>query len=404
MNSWKRGFNFFGGEFRGRIYKNKNKRFSKIRKPRKMPVETIQEGGRGKIAKYVVERKWSLSEETAKMNTYVQRSQIDKIIEHDADVYVRDGDGGSEKLLLRFRKDVLSPQKRQAFYENVIEFAHHTTENRGNATGNNGKRGVQYNKSVKSNILGFFDRWSPKQKYKFRNHGFRADIDVRPCRFNMEHPAQYKLLLPLLQEIDQWYKRLVPEQYAKQFRKARSIPVFRVAGTAFTTVTTNVNYRTSIHHDKGDDEEGFGNLVVLERGEYTGGETCFPQYGLAVDVREGDVLFMDVHESHGNLPIKTVRAATVEEGNEEGDSDAIRLSVVCYLRKKIWEKTRGKTRKQLQDWHEKILEFSGKGKPSGRVKTQKKNMRGGGSGEIGAGDGIATKGSGWFSTGLAWGS
>ena len=369
-----------------------------------MPVETIQEGGRGKIAKYVVKRKWSLSEETAKMNTYVQRSQIDKIIEHDADVYVRDGDGGSEKLLLRFRKDVLSPQKRQAFYENVIEFAHHTTENRGNATGNNGKRGVQYNKSVKSNILGFFDRWSPKQKYKFRNHGFRADIDVRPCRFNMEHPAQYKLLLPLLQEIDQWYKRLVPEQYAKQFRKARSIPVFRVAGTAFTTVTTNVNYRTSIHHDKGDDEEGFGNLVVLERGEYTGGETCFPQYGLAVDVREGDVLFMDVHESHGNLPIKTVRAATVEEGNEEGDSDAIRLSVVCYLRKKIWEKTRGKTRKQLQDWHEKILEFSGKGKPSERVKTQKKNMRGGGSGEIGNADGIATKGNGWFSTGLAWGS
>lgn len=371
-----------------------------------MSVESvIQEGGggRGKVAKYVVERKWSLSEETAKMNTYVQRSQIDKMIEHDADVFVRGGGADQpEKLLLRFRKGVLSPEKRQAFYENVIKFAHNTTENRGNATGNNKKRDVKYNKSVKSNILGFFDRWSPKQKHKFRNHGFRADIDVRPCRFNMEHPAQYKLLLPLLQEIDQWYKRLVPEQYAKQYRKARSIPVFRVAGTAFTTVTTNVNYRTSIHHDKGDDEEGFGNLVVLERGKYTGGETCFPQYGLAVDVREGDVLFMDVHESHGNLPIKTIRAATVEEGNEEGDSNAIRLSVVCYLRKKIWEKTRGKTRKQLHDWHEKILEFSGRGKTQ-KKKTSKvtnkirKTIKGGMAAD-------ATKGSGWFSTGLAWGS
>jgi len=367
-----------------------------------MSVESvIQEGGRGKVAKYVVERKWTYDQETAKMNTYVQRSQIDKIIEHDADVYVRGGAGESDKLLLRFRKGVLSPEKRKAFYENVIEFAHNTTENRGNASGNNSKRGVQYNKSVKSNIMGFFDRWSPKQKYIFRNHGFRADIDVRPCRFNIEHPDQYKHLLPLLQEIDQWYKRLVPEQYAKQYRKARSIPVFRVAGTAFTTVTTNVNYRTSIHHDKGDDEEGFGNLVVLERGEYTGGETCFPQYGLAVDVREGDVLFMDVHESHGNLPIKTVRAATVEEGNEEGDSSAIRLSVVCYLRKKIWEKTRGKTRKQLHDWHEKILEFSRRGKT--QKKTSKvtnktrKTIKGGMAID-------ATKGNGWFSTGLAWGS
>ena len=407
MNLEGEGFNFYfrEGEFRGRIYKIINKRFSENPKTAKMSVESvIQEGGggggRGKVAKYIVERKWSHEQETAKMNTYVQSSQIDKIIEHDADVYVRSGGAGEpDKLLLRFRKGVLSPEKRQAFYENVIEFAHHTTENRGNATGNNGKRGVQYNKSVKSNILGFFDRWSPKQKHKFRNHGFRADIDVRPCRFNMEHPAQYKLLLPLLQEIDQWYKRLVPEQYAKQYQKARSIPVFRVAGTAFTTVTTNVNYRTSIHHDKGDDEEGFGNLVVLERGEYTGGETCFPQYGLAVDVREGDVLFMDVHESHGNLPIKTIRAATVEEGNEEGDSNAIRLSVVCYLRRKIWEKTRGKTRKQLHDWHEKILEFSGHGTPSGRVKTLKKTR--GKRGTTGGGSGDGT---GLFSTGLVWGS
>ena len=32
----------------------------------------------------------------------------------------------------------------------------------------------------------------------------------------------------------------------------------------YPTVTTNVNWQTSIHTDKGDDSEGFGNLVVLE--------------------------------------------------------------------------------------------------------------------------------------------
>jgi hypothetical protein len=305
-------------------------------------------------------------------------------LKQDADVYVRipsekEGEEkGEEKLLLRFRKGVLSTAKLQEFYENIIDFAHHTTENRGNASGNNAKRGVAYNKSVKSNIFGFFDRWGPSQKRKFREHGFKAELDVRPCRFNMENPEKYQHLLPLLKEIDQWYARLVPEYYRNQARKAQMIPEFRIAGTAFTTVTTNINYRTTIHTDKGDDEEGFGNLVVLERGEYSGGETCFPQYGLGVDVREGDVLFMDVHQPHGNLPIKTVKPA-------EGEKEAIRLSVVCYLRKNIWLRTRGKTRKQLRDWHEKILEFSGvsgvsKDKKGDKRKTAKRKGGGGGNG------------------------
>jgi hypothetical protein len=93
-----------------------------------------------------------------------------------------------------------------------------------------------------------------------------------------------------------------------------------------------VNFQTTVHTDKGDDIEGFGNLSVIEKGKYTGGETCFPQFGIGVNVRSGDVLFMDVHEAHGNLPIIT-----------END-DAKRLSIVCYLRKNIWEKTKKKSK------------------------------------------------------------
>jgi hypothetical protein len=205
-------------------------------------MDIVIKGGSGKVAKYVVEKKWTAQQELAKLNTYVQRSQIDKILEHDADVYVRVGkgveEGYEEKLLLRFRKGVLSDSNIQAFYDNVIDFAHHTTENRGNATGNNKVRGIAFNKSVKSNILGFFDRWSPSQKKKIQTYGFKRAIDVRPCRFNIEHPDKFQKLLPLLKEINQWYAKLVPEQYSKQIRKARSIPVFHIPETAFTTVTT----------------------------------------------------------------------------------------------------------------------------------------------------------------------
>ena len=151
----------------------------------------------------------------------------------------------------------------------------------------------------------------------------------------MYYPEQFKKLIPLIKEIDQLYKKYAPEYYAKQKKKANQTP-FHISDTAFTTITTNVNFQTAVHTDKGDDPEGFGNLAVIERGIYKGGETCFPQYGIGVDVRTGDIIYMDVHQPHGNLPI------------EPETEDAQRLSIVCYLRKSIWEQTRGKTRKFME--------------------------------------------------------
>jgi hypothetical protein len=42
---------------------------------------------------------------------------------------------------------------------------------------------------------------------------------------------------------------------------------------------------------------------------------------------------MDVHQPHGNLPI------------ELESKDTKRLSIVCYLRRRIWDQTKGKTKK-----------------------------------------------------------
>ena len=49
--------------------------------------------------------------------------------------------------------------------------------------------------------------------------------------------------------------------------------------------------------------QGFGNLVVLEEGKYDGAYTGFPQFGVAIDVKEGDFLAMNVHEWHANTKI-----------------------------------------------------------------------------------------------------
>jgi hypothetical protein len=160
-------------------------------------------------------------------------------------------------------------------------------------------------------------------------------ITVRETRFLQEYPEKFKKLVPLIKEIDKYYEKYIPENYEKQKMKANKTP-FHIADTAFTTVTTNVNYQTSVHTDKGDDEEGFGNLAVIEEGKYKGGETCFPQYGIGIDVRTTDILYMDVHQPHGNLPI------------ELESPEAKRLSIVCYLRRSIWNQTKGKTRKFME--------------------------------------------------------
>ena len=259
-------------------------------------------------------------------NTYVNPSHIKLIIDEDADVYDAQGN-----LLLRFRKNKLSPNKIDEFYNNIIKFAMRETSNRGSASGSNDKN-VFDNPKIRTNIFGFFDRFSPKQKALQKQKGKRIPLEVRECKFNMDYPSEYKKTLPLIREIDEYYNKLIPKQYALQRKKANQTH-FKIIGTSFTTVTTNVNFQTTIHTDKGDDPEGFGNLTVIERGSYTGGETCFPQYGIGVNARTGDVLFMDVHQPHGNLPIKTKSA------------DTIRLSIVCYLRYKVWEKTKNKTKK-----------------------------------------------------------
>jgi hypothetical protein len=168
------------------------------------------------------------------------------------------------------------------------------------------------------------DGFSATQKIIMKRKGIASPMTIRESRFIIDYPDKWSKAQPLIRDIDKKYKSLIPAHYKKQMAKSRKMK-FKIKGTSFTTVTTNVNVHTKIHKDKGDDEEGFGNLAVIENGEYSGGETCLPQYGVGFDVRSGDVLFMDVHEWHGNLPMKEITPG------------AIRLSIVCYLRTRIYD-------------------------------------------------------------------
>ena len=260
-------------------------------------------------------------------------AMIHTIIDIDSDVYTADG-----KLLLKFRKDKLSMKNINLFYENVIDFAKHTSSNRSAASGSK-KYNISTNPKIMTNILGYFDIWGPSQKRAFKDRNIKLPLEVRETKFTSEFPEKHKNIIPLIQNIDTLYKKYAPSYYEKQRKKANQT-AFKIPNTAFTTITTNINFQTAIHKDVGDDIEGFGNLAVIEHGgEYSGAETCFPQYGIGINVRTGDILFMDVHEWHANLPMIVTDSPSSEK--------TIRLSIVCYLRHNVWNRSKGKTKKYM---------------------------------------------------------
>jgi hypothetical protein len=288
------------------------------------PVVSVDKTAR--VPVYTVRKVLTDDATVALSGTFIQQSMYPVILESDADVYTENGN-----LLLRFRKGVLNQDSIHRTYEALQDFMKQKTTDRGVASGSGKGVATGHKKPVMSNILGYFDRWSVSQKATFKHSGIKPPGACRLCTFNVKYPEKWKQVLPLIREIDTQYAELCPAEYAKQRKAAKSTP-FHIASTAFSTITTNLNFRTAAHTDSGDYPEGFGNLVVIEHGSpYKGAFTGFPQYGVAVDCRQGDFLAMDVHQLHGNSPM------------EPADDTSQRLSLVSYLREGIVSKCRGQT-------------------------------------------------------------
>jgi hypothetical protein len=95
---------------------------------------TIKKEKKGSLMIYHVDKVITDDKMDELKNTYVKPSQINLIINHDADVYSQEG-----KLLLRFRKNKLTTNNVNNFYDNVIKFARYKTTNRGSTSGSKKK-------------------------------------------------------------------------------------------------------------------------------------------------------------------------------------------------------------------------------------------------------------------------
>ena len=319
--------------------KLKNLKLKKL----KLKIKKKKKLKKGKVKQLVLEKKISDEKIAKKEGEYFSEKDFPIIVKQDCDVYSLIN--GKKQLLGKFRKNVISKKLTNSAMVNLKEAAQKKHSNRGAAAGAiNMKDMAGYVK--KENMVG---------NYKFRIKGYYSDTDGKfvnqsigndaqsniigyfdkpdrnpgssnaPCRltaFNYKEMDKSKKVEPFLQRIDKLFKSLTPNAHKKQHKRAHETE-FVIKDTAFSTVTINYNWRTALHKDSGDFEDGFGNLIVCEEGKYEGGCTGFPQYGVAFDVRDGDFLAMDVHEWHCNTKIIPK------------SKDYSRLSVVCYLRKNM---------------------------------------------------------------------
>lgn len=159
-------------------------------------------------------------------------------------------------------------------------------------------------------------------------------IHCRTTAWTGRHLDEWATLHPLLRTVADRLAEHVPDRYAAQLAAATiSHPDWIIPGTPFSTVTVNNSYPTGVHVDKGDLDAGFSSIAVVRNGEYRGGQLVFPEWRCAVDLGDGDLILMDAHDWHGNVPIVCDCGARLNGPCR--DCDAERISLVSYFRTKI---------------------------------------------------------------------
>ena len=246
---------------------------------------------------------------------FLTRDHVETLVDYDCDGYDLNG-----KMLFRYRKNAI-PMEILKQGVGAFEGSIQLTDGRGSASGSSHKR-IRKDGSVSNITVG--------NKVFSGNVGYMdAGAMVHYCRktaFARDYFEKFKEGIPFVKHIDDLYKELCPEHYAKQKAIAEGTNKnYVIADTSFTTVTVNRNFATAVHKDAGDYPEGFGNLIIYREGHYEGSYFCLPEYGVGIDMQNQDVLFADVHSWHGNTPY------------ENTSEDFMRIAFVMYYREYMYQ-------------------------------------------------------------------
>lgn len=244
---------------------------------------------------------------------FLTDADYNRVITEDCDAYNSNG-----QLLFKFRKGVIPFDVLKLGYESFKDSIEHT-EGRGAASGSSHKRILKDGTVSKITVGNYVESG---------NVGYMDAAAMVPyCRktaFAKQYFDKFEEGIPFVKKIDQLYEELCPTHYRRQIEVARATNRnYVIGGTSFTTITVNKNFTTAVHKDSGDFQQGFGNLCVYREGRFEGSYFCLPEYAVAVDMQNTDMLFVDVHRWHGNSPFRNQ------------SHDYLRISFVMYYRENM---------------------------------------------------------------------
>lgn len=166
-----------------------------------------------------------------------------------------------------------------------------------------------YANPVNSGIAGWYDRY-PRIPYG------------RATSYTEKFPEKFEKSYPYLQHLAEAFKDLLPWRYGNQKAASDKIdPKFLVPNTPFSTITVNRNFRTAAHYDPANMDDGFANICVFSNSDkYRGAYLVFPEIGYAVNIRPGDLLFVNnMAGLHGNTELVL------------DDPNAERISIIAFF-------------------------------------------------------------------------
>jgi len=171
--------------------------------------------------------------------------------------------------------------------------------------------------------------------------GYNVDRFYRkgPAAFTMKFPEKWQHAIPFFEAIGElldqhmFYAASVMHRWCVRHAVK---PTFTIGRTCLSTVAVNVNYDSAFHWDVGDMRDGYSTLTAISvGGSYSGGYLVLPRYGIAIDVREGDILFNQSHvDLHGNYPVHPETPG------------AKRVSFVTYLKRRLRRAAKETTRER----------------------------------------------------------
>ena len=269
---------------------------------------------------------------------------IDKIINENVDCY----DNKTGELIFSLKKNII-PKELYDIDPKLVAHSQGLSYNRGSAAGvvnpKGLRRGMDNWKKKPAFPCDKYGNPLPKGHNKFGSlfkyedgriskrsrsnsvasqsvGGFNKSPQY-PCRlthWTKNNLEAYKTIFPLCKYISDEYFSYIPDKWLHQNEKYKRCPQdFVIPETNFSTLTINMDFRTACHRDKGDCKEGLTCFTIKKCGEYSGGELCFPEYQIGLNIEQGDLLMFNPHSAHCNNPI-------IGEG---------RMSFVLYLREKM---------------------------------------------------------------------